>query len=1229
MKRLIRALGFLIFTLPLTAQTSSLQGVVTDAQGAVIPQAIVAITNADTSAQRSAVSGAMGAYAFVEVPPGSYTIEVQRPGFSTYKAQLTLQVSVPATLNVQLLIGKAATTVNVSAEVAVVNTENATVGNPFNTTQIASLPLQTRNIAALLLTQPGVTSTGNVLGGSSNQNYITLDGVDVNGFNGSSSISADSSSPGALPVPLDSVQEFRTTIAGQGADLGRASGGQVSIVTKSGSNQFHGSLYEFNRNTDFEANDWFSNRAGVARPALIRNQYGATLGGPIKKNKLFFFYNFEGRKDRSQTATKDTVPTSTFAQGIVQVKLKSGAIESLTPSQVQQFDPTGIGENPYMLNLMKQYPAGNDPLVASDKGLNFNVLLFNAPQPLNNHVQVGKIDYILSSKHTLSLRGTLNGASQVNTVELFPGQDPQSVLQDDSKGLSGRYTYVISPNLVNVANFGYTRGGSASTGNLNVVPSFGFTTLQSTQRGSQTFQPTKNYTDDLTWTHGTHTFQFGVNVHQMEQISNSANNEPKYGFSSSTLLQLGGDITGDATSYIQQTVPGAALFSTSNVISAFGAMFGILNSGSGSYNYGINGQPIPFGQPISRDFKDNGPEFYAQDTWKVKPNLSVIYGLRYSIYGVPYEANGVEVVPTSSLNTYFAQRQQAAALGTPDYAAANAYITYQTGGPANHGPAYYPTDYLDFAPRLGVAYTPKGKLEKILGKNSALRASYSMVYDNYGASMASNFSSNGSPGLVSSFTQAVNTNYTTSQRYNGTPATYTTLTPPSGGAFPYTPPLLQSGFTTFDGVSSDLKAPYEHLINATYARPLPRHMSIEVGYAGRLSHRGLVQQDFGQPLSQFVDPKSGQSWQQAAGVLANLYYSGVTPAQVKANPSLVPQQPFFQNQVPGMAGYNFAGSASANMFYEAYQSFSGSWLDTLNQMDRIHNTGGGAANGGCLFITGCNTVFPTQTSSWQTYTNAGQGAYNSMLVSVRRAVTNGWGYDLNYTWSHSIDDMSYGFQNSFIPTSNMGPSSFDMRHQITANYVVDLPVGKTRRFGGNMPMWLDQIVGGWQISSLFTFRTGTPLNCSASSQYNVNYFNSARCIVDPGAPKPTEGLTFDQLGIPSLFSNTNAGNNLVPGYPGIPGYNGLFRGLSFWNDDMSVNKNFRLPKESMHLILRVEAYNVFNKQEFANPTLSISDLEPGTTSNGLPSNFGSATFGEITKSQSTPRVLQAVLRFTF
>jgi hypothetical protein len=237
----------------------------------------------------------------------------------------------------------------------------------------------------------------------------------------------------------------------------------VAIVTKSGSNQFHGSAYEYNRNTDFEANDWFSNRAGVPRPALIRNQYGASLGGPIVKNTLFFFFNWEARKDRSQAAKTDTVPSNTLQQGIVEVLLKSGQTVQLSPQAVQAIDPLGIGENSYILNLMKQYPSGNDPLAASDKGLNFNDLLFNASQPLNNHAEVARMDYNIDNagKHQISVRGTLNGASQVpyvsatsNGLAQFPGQGPTQVLLDNSRGIGVRYTYVITPHLVNTANYG-------------------------------------------------------------------------------------------------------------------------------------------------------------------------------------------------------------------------------------------------------------------------------------------------------------------------------------------------------------------------------------------------------------------------------------------------------------------------------------------------------------------------------------------------------------------------------------------------------------------------------------------------------------------------------------------------------------------------------------------------------------------------------------------------------
>ena len=232
--------------LPALSQSSSLQGIVTDGQGASIAEAVITIVNLDTAAARKIVSSPVGAFSFVRVPPGLYKLEAQKPGFRTLSQQVRLQIDVPSTLNLALEVGQVSETINVSEEAAAVNTTNATLGNAFTEVQVRQLPLQTRNVVELLSLQPGVTATGEVLGAKRDQNNVTLDGVDVND-NQSAGMTATTSAGlnAALPVPLDSVQEFRVTIAGQGADQGRSAGGQVSLVTKSGSNNFHGSIYEF------------------------------------------------------------------------------------------------------------------------------------------------------------------------------------------------------------------------------------------------------------------------------------------------------------------------------------------------------------------------------------------------------------------------------------------------------------------------------------------------------------------------------------------------------------------------------------------------------------------------------------------------------------------------------------------------------------------------------------------------------------------------------------------------------------------------------------------------------------------------------------------------------------------------------------------------------------------------------------------------------------------------
>lgn len=1206
--------------LPLAAQTTSLQGVVTDEQDAAIPEAVITVTNQSTSASRSTISNSAGAFSLVQLPPGSYSVEVQKPGFRTYTQQILLQVNTPATLNVRLEIGQVSETVSVMAEAASVNVQNATIGNPFTETQIRQLPLQTRNVVELLSLQPGVTPDGEVIGAKRDQNNVTLDGVDINDSQSSTGFNA------ALPVPLDSVQEFRTTVAGQGADQGRSAGGQVSLVTKSGSNNFHGSLYEYHRNVKTAANNWFNNRAGVPRENLIRNQYGASLGGRIIRDRAFFFVNWEDRKDRSATAVSRNVPTETLKQGIIQFRMNNGTIGQLTPAQIRNIDPLGIGVNQTMLDLLKQYPAANDPQGGSDRGLNFAAFRFNAPLQRDDRAYVAKMDFNLDkeARHTLMLRGTLADNSRDEILAQFPGQEAAAKILDNSRGLAARYTAVISPSIVNVFSYGYTRLNIAQSGTQGPALSFGgIDSLQNFTRAFGRIIPTQNLVNDTTWIKDKHTVQFGINFRMIQNDRNSFQSSfPSYSFSRNTLRGLGADITEAVNSYIRTLYNNPSLQITENtpVTNAFGVLLGVINQYSATYNFGRDGQAVPFGEPIIRSFATREYEFYVQDTWKLRRDLTLTFGLRYSNYQVPYERNGIQVVTTVPLNQYFAERVGASLTGTPGHAMPNAALTYDLGGPVNNGPDWFKRDNNNFAPRFNVAWAPESDslLGRLFGQGSVLRVGAAMLYDRYGSDMVVNFDRSGSPGLATSVTQPRNTNFSDSFRYTG--SSLPSLPPAPAGGFPFTPPTIVGGFNSNLGVSPDLVAPYSYLLNASYARPLPQKLTIEVGYIGRLTRKGLVQQDYFQPLTQFRDPKSGQTWTQASGILRDYYESGITPAQVRANPSILPTVAFFENMFPGAAGYQFPGSATANYFYTVYDTYAGSDLDALNDMDRERQ-----ADGTCISVFGCNTFFPLQNAGMRAWVNLSNSSYHGGQLVIRRPVTNGWGFDFNYTLSHSIDIASGAesgagngeggtlLQDSFNPKASRASSDFDIRHNITANGLVELPFGRGKRFAPNAPGWLDQIIGGWQVSLLMRYRSGLPESISNGGVYPTNYLNSALAVLRPGRQMPETGVGYNQNGNPSLFKSTTVIENFMGQYPGTVGSRNLLRGAPLLNFDLALGKQFRLPFEGHAIQFRAEAFNAFNNVNFEDPSLTLQN--PGI-------------FGQFTRARDA-RVMQFALRYQF
>ncbi len=1207
--------------LPLAAQTSSLQGVVTDLQSAAIADAVVSLINQETSAQRKVLASPVGAYSFPQVPPGTYRVEVQKPGFRTFTSQVRLQINTPATLNVQLEIGQVTETVNVSEEAVAINTQNATIGSPFTEVQVRQLPLQTRNVVELLALQPGVTSTGQVLGAKADQNNVTLDGVDVNDSQGANGFVA------VLPIPLDSVQEFRTTVAGQGADQGRSAGGQVSVVTKSGSNQWHGSLYEFHRNVKTAANNWFSNRAGIARENLIRNQFGASLGGPMVRNRAFFFVNWEDRTDRSAAAQSRVVPTETYRNGIIQLRTNNG-IQQLTPGEIRQIDPLGIGASPFMLEQLKKYPLPNDLLNGGDRGLNFATFRFNAPYKRDDRAYVAKMDFNLdrSAMHTLSVRGTLtnNVRDDLNNLAQFPGQEAASKLLENHRGLSLRYTGVLTPTLVNVFNYGLTRLGSQQSGVKGAAVNFTPANLTAFPRAITRIQPTHNFVNDTTWTKGAHSVQFGINFRLVTNDRQQDNNYPSYSYGRNTLKGLGSDINTAARDFLRARTGAGnlALSEATLATNSFGTLFGIINSYSGTYQYKVDGTTVPFGEPVVRVFGNEEYEMYIQDAWKVRKDLTVTAGLRYGIYQVPYEKNGVQVATTTGIDQYFAERVAASAAGIAGNAMPNAFLTFALSGPTRNGPGYYRRDKNNFAPRLSMAWAPVSDTlaGRLFGKGSVLRLGGAMVYDRYGSAMATSFAASGSPGLATTVTQPSNTDFTDSFRYSG--GALPALPAAPQGGFPFTPPAVAGGFGSYSAVNPNLVAPYSMLLNLNYARPLPGKMTIELGYIGRLSRKGILRQDYFQPLTQFRDAASGMTWTQASGILRDFRESGITPAQVRANPAILPVVPFFENLFPGAAG-TAAGtrvanaSATANYFFTVYGTYAGSDLDALHDFDRVRQAGTGT----CFSAFGCNTFFARQNAGMLAWVNASNPAFHGGELVLRRQVTSGWGFDFNYTFSKSMDIASGSesggtstIQDAFNPGASRSLSDFDIRHNITANTVVELPFGKGKAFVHDIPAWANQIIGGWQVSALTKFRSGLPLTISTGGIYPTNYLSSSLAILKPGATLPRTKVGFNEIGVPGVFPDTSVVNNFYGQYPGTVGARNLIRGPRQLNTDLSLGKRFGLPWEGHSVQVRAEAFNAFNLVNWENPS-SLTLANP-------------TTFGQITAAAEA-RVMQFALRYEF
>jgi hypothetical protein len=973
----------LLFLTNSSAQTgtTSVRGAVTDKSHAVVAGAKVTLVNTAQNFSREMETSASGEFEFLALPPGTYTLTIEKEGFTKFeKTDLQLLVNVPTTSNITLQIGSTVTQVEVSAQTQTINTTDASLGIAFNENQVKQLPLESRNVPDLLSLQAGVVYTGNspdidntrdtrsgsVNGSRSDQSNITVDGVPANG-KGSYAFTS------VLPVTLDSVQEFRVTTSNYGADEGVSSAAQVALVTKSGTNNIHGSVYEYNRNSYFSANDYFIKASELESgspnkpPQLNRNIFGASLGGPIKKDRLFLFLNYEGYRDAEGVSVVRTVPTAAYRDGVIQYLCTGGnaalcpgntvtgnstasytapaGYMALSPTQITKMDSGSFGPHgpdPVVLQYMNStYPLPNDFTVGD--GVNTAGYRFRAPTNTRKNWYIGKLDYNITAdaKHRLSVSGAL-AAENNSGAPFLPGGPPEQDIVNYNRGIIATYAAVLSPSLINNFRYGFVRESVGTIGNSNQEWNY----LQALDQGitySSSFQrPVHNLTDDLSWIHGRHTWQFGFQFAFLRNPESNQNNSFSIGQANPDWL-LNSGLSGPANpSPLNPANPANGYPSVdggfvSNYDYAMTSLLGMVTLGDAVYNYDRNGNALTPGAPVTRRFAEDSYEIYVQDTWKVKPNFTLTLGLRYSLFSPPWETNGLQVGTTFNLGDWFNSRGVGMANGQPSNA--QPLVTYELAGPANSKPSYYNWDYKNLGPRVALAWAPSytsGLLGSLFGGQgkSSIRAGFGIVYDRVGESLVDTFDENGSFGLSTSlnnpsdyqtsFTAPRLTNMNLIPQYDYTPAgqggplPILPPAPPGSGTFPQTYPVGTGAITW--GIDNNLKTPYSYTLDLAVSRELPSGFTLDVAYVGRLSHRLLAQDDLAMPLD-IYDKKAGIDYFAAEQALAKVFRpmlnAGNPHPTLNFNPSSLPAnvQQFWTDQIqpliPGGA-YTLSGCTGAN-----------------------------------------------------------------------------------------------------------------------------------------------------------------------------------------------------------------------------------------------------------------------------------------------------------------------------
>jgi hypothetical protein len=1257
-------------------------GTVTDPSGAAVPNVVVTLKNAATGAKFNTTTNATGFYRFSNIPPGQgYSATFTSQGFAPYTVKdIYLTVAEVRTQNASLKVGQRAETVEVTASNSevTIDTTSAVIGNTFDVQQLNSLPVQARSDpTALFSMQPGVTDQGAVTGARVDQNNVTLDGLDVNdistgGATQSSSGAGISEGFGGGTIvghaPVDSVEEFNGAVGGLGSSTASASGGQFQLATKSGTNQFHGNLNEYHRDPSLVANTWFGNNAGIARNHLIQNQFGGSVGGPVLlpklfngRDKLFFFFDYNDDRVISGSVQERVVPLDSLRNGNIGycTGTNCSGTNSVSAAQAKGFDPAGIGEDGnWLTGFASRFPHSNN--TAAGDGINLGGYAFNAPSNDYEANYITRIDYNLNQNMKIFGRFSIVRETAVEYPNQFAGDPLTDPILDKSYAFVIGHTWVIGSSKTNRVFLGETVQKLSFPNNYNPDGSTFFTfgdgadsvpvpsSLYLNPSSQARRVPIPMIGDDFSWTKGSHTWGWGGT------FKNILAHDTTVGDYNTTEVGLGGQVfslcgptAGDCgkTNGVNNPSLRPSDIDTNNPGNwdqTFAFLLGRIGNVQSDYNFNAAGQAIKQLTGDQRNYRYYQTQLYLSDAWKVLPNLTISYGLTYQYFSVPYEIRGLESVEPYSFDQYMQARVQQSNLSQTGPMAVP-LIAYYLGGKGNGSgaPPLYKPEYKNFAPHVGFSWNPGFDKKSVLNGGVGiaydrtiinaiqhLQDAYSYLFQqtksiSNGISGDAYDSIKGDPRL---------------DKNNGISSI--PLSPPATPGAPYQPFTsggipggLANGLAFNETIDPTLKTPYSISYNFGIQRQMPWDMVIKTSYSGRLGRKLLGQADANQVL-EFPDPVSGELFSAAFASITKQKRQKVATANIKP-------EPWFENVLEPSLGASYGFASNTQYLYAALSGLVrngdfGDFAQALaDQADK--NTG---AQG-----TPYNVGMGAQFSENSFHTNKGFSTYNGLLVTLQKNISHGLQFDFNYTWSHSIDNVSLfasGQGDTGIgggglicddirPRECRGSSDFDVRQIVSGDATYQLPFGKGKMFLGTASPLADEIIGGWSLSGVVARHTGYPWQ-TASNAYVASYSNDAPAILTGNSALAQTHLTkLPGGGGVSMFANAAQAAAQFSGPVGFTiGPRNGERGPGYFNVDLGLGKEFPIVSEKLKMKFRADAFNALNHPNFTIPAengfngYDQEDYEQGA-------GFGQVSFtADPTHNLNNgARVLQLALRVEF